>query len=362
MTDHLRSPESFAPRDDTEWEALARYLAGETPAGEQEQVRRSLEASPRDAAVVAALERAMGHLHAAPDDGIDVEGALALVNSRRMPVAGPGPSTPRLERGIAPSRRSVRWRVALPGLAAAAILAVSVALFRAATRGPATGGTAGAQTYATTVGQRDSVRLPDGTRVLLGPQSRVVVAEGYGNMHRDVELRGEALFDVVHDDARPFVVRAGAAVVRDIGTSFTVRTDMPDSVIVAVTAGSVLMRAATSLDGGVVLHAGDLGVLGTDGQVTPHRGGAGESDVAWMRGVLVFKEAPLSVVATELRRWYGLELRVGDSSLAGRHLQATFDGEPVEEVLRVIGTALGAEIERRGDTVWVQALRGTRSR
>jgi ferric-dicitrate binding protein FerR (iron transport regulator) len=68
----------------------------------------------------------------------------------------------------------------------------------------------------------------------------------------------------------------------------------------------------------------------------------------------MLRDAPLSQVATELRRWYGIELRVTDSATARRRLTATFAGESPEQAMAIIGAALGARIERRGDTVIVR--------
>ena len=74
--------------------------------------------------------------------------------------------------------------------------------------------------FATSIGARDSVVLADGSRVILGPASHIVVRG------REVELTtGEAFFVVVHNEKRPFTVRVGGAVIRDIGTEFSVRTD-----------------------------------------------------------------------------------------------------------------------------------------
>jgi transmembrane sensor len=78
-----------------------------------------------------------------------------------------------------------------------------------------------------------------------------------------------------------------------------------------------------------------------------------------MRGQLVFREAPLAEVVASLRRWYGIELRVADTSLGSRHLTATFSSEPPDRVLEVIRLVLGADIERRGDTAIVRPTRGS---
>ncbi|HEU4628964.1 MAG TPA: FecR domain-containing protein [Gemmatimonadaceae bacterium] len=348
-----------------EWEALARYLADEAPVEEVEGVRRWLAAHPEDAALVRALDETLDRLAVTPAAEIDVEAALARARARRD---GDAP-LPRLHRpspdgaGRAAEPRPVpHWRA--PALRAAAVIAVASAAALAwwsARRGDEAPALAQARVYETGVGERDSLRLPDGSLAVLGPRSRLVVAADYAAPAREVELRGEAYFEVRHDDAHAFTVRAGAAAVRDVGTAFTVRND-DDSVRVAVREGAVLLHAAAGWsDDGVVLHQGDVGVLEAGGQAVARRGALRDDAMAWTRGQLVFRDASLAEVAAELRRWYGLELRVEDSSLAGRHLTASFAGEPAERVLDVIGLALGAELERRGDTVVVRAA-GTAGR
>ena len=109
--------------------------------------------------------------------------------------------------------------------------------------------------YTTAVGQRDSVRLPDGTRVVLGPGSRLAVDQGYGTSHREVGLRGEAYFDAQHGGAHPFVVRAGNATVRDVGTVFAIHSDPGDGVRVVVASGAVVLQSRnTPGDSGVLLR------------------------------------------------------------------------------------------------------------
>jgi transmembrane sensor len=193
--------------------------------------------------------------------------------------------------------------------------------------------------------------LSDGTRIILGPASRLAVSPAFGNGAREVTVDGVAFLAVRHDDARPFTVRAGAALVRDVGTQFTVRTGDrgagQQGVTVTVEEGQVELRAASSSMAPVTLSAGDRGDVDTDGRVTAARGGAGEEDLAWIAGRLVFRGAPLGHVQSELRRWYGVELHIADSSLRARRITAAFDRDPVDRVLRVIALALGAEVERR---------------
>jgi transmembrane sensor len=209
---------------------------------------------------------------------------------------------------------------------------------------------------ATGVGAIDSLRLPDGTIAVIGPLSSIKLASGYGTDRREVEIHGDVYLDVVHDSAKPFTAFAEHARIQDIGTKFAVHTDSARGVVVSVTEGSVSLQGVNVGRGpGVVLKPGERGVLPPDGRASTERGTP--EDLAWMRRQVVFRETPLSDVATALHRWYGIELSVRDPLLASRHLTATFSGESPERVLEVIGLVLGADIERRGDSAIVKARR-----
>jgi len=345
------------PLDDSaDWEAIARYFAGECPPDEAAAVQRWLEAHPAEASALSSFNDATALLATANPADLDVEAALKRVSERRdatevIPIGSRRPAGATPPRVAVPARR---WRsIALPAAAAAVVL-IGGGLWWHSRQTPGYTPASAAQVFATNVGQRDSVRLADGTRVLLAPESRLTVAMGYGNRVRAVELTGEAYFDVRHDAARPFVVHAGSADIRDLGTTFTVRVAGDSGVRVAVTSGSVsLAPASASPNAAVVLRPGDAGILGVDGRTLVQRGGTAEPDTAWTSGRLVFREAPVSSVQSELRRWYGIDLVI-DSAFVGRHLSMTFDGESADRVLEVIALSLGAEVQRQGNTAVIK--------
>ncbi len=334
-----------------DWEVLARFLAGESPAEEAEAVRAWLAGNPARHDVLAALDTTLDRVSAPPAD-LDVEAALRSIHARMD-----APETP-----VIPFRAPVRPAAPAPGrippwlrAAAAVVLLLGVGWIAWRMMYGAIGTSAPPIAFVTGVGQRDSVRLPDGTRVILGPDSRLTLEDGYGDNARSVQLQGEALFDVPHDDARPFTVRAGGAWVRDIGTTFTVEADSGAGVRVVVTAGAVALgTSAEPEDAAVVLRQGDRGTLAA-GRIQAERAAATEDDVAWTQGRLVFRDAPFPQVAAELRRWYGIHLRAGDATVAGRRLTASFEREPRDQVLRIVGLALGAEMTMRGDTAVLRA-------
>ena len=361
MLNDPTTPDRSEPSVD--WEALARYLAGESSAAESEQIARWLEEHKADAALLNALDNALANLALSDIPDVDVEGALSSVVARRDAAVAAGDVIPLRNSGVQhrPRKTALIWRaVTFLAAAAAVVVAARVVLHgNEAANSPGPSPSGNARTFATAIGKRDSVRLADGSRVVLGPASRLTVAAGYGQRVREVELLGEAFFDVVHDNVHPFVVRAGDATIRDIGTSFVVRSDSGSQVQVAVTSGSVLLRPKNG-SMNEVLRAGDIGVVVDSQTVTSHHGESTAPYLAWMRDSLVFREAPLSEVSSNLRRWYGVVLRVQDSSLAKQHLTMTFSGDSLDLVLRVIALNLHrAEIERRGDTVFVRPSTGS---
>ena len=341
--------------DTVNWEAIARYLAGESPAEEQAAVQRWLAEHPSDARTITALDDALGSLTLGPESlkGIDVEGALAKVKARRDDVGLRvirADATKHVPKGL-PARRTFAWA---PLAAAAAVLIAVTLVWRNSASRPEVV-TIAARTLTTPVGGRDSLVLPDGSQVILGPGSELKIAEGFGQAARRVSLRGEALFTVVHDEARPFVVDANGVQIRDVGTAFVIHSDA-GGVRVAVTEGVVELKASAAANVATTLNAGDAATVSPAGQVTAERGVGADGDLEWTRGRLVFRDTPLSEVAEDLKRWYGVHLDIQDPALQRRPLSATFAGDPVKDVLTAISGAIGATMERRGDTIVVRAM------
>lgn len=339
-----------------DWDALARYVSGESGAEEGEAIRRFLERNPQDREVLDALVRLVEPAAARAIPAEEVERALAESRARRgrtgvLPLRAGQSRVARFARGTS-------WLSIAAGVTV--ILAGALVWTRATDRSEEPPN-AVAATYRTGSGAADSVRLPDGSQVVLAPQSELVVSADYGKAGREVELRGVAYFDVIHDDSRPFAVRSAGATIRDVGTIFTVRGDSGGSLRVAVQEGAVLVhRAGVPDDQGVLLHQGDLATMAPGEPVVAHRGVVDADDAAWTSGRLVFRDATMGDVASELRRWYGVEVRVADSTIASRHLTAEFQGESLDQIVGELALALDAGVQRRGDTLVVRSRGGRR--
>jgi transmembrane sensor len=322
---------------------MARLLAGELPATEAAAVQAQIEKDP-------ALSKLFRAVQSADLSGIDashpdVEVALRRV---RMRMQRPAPQQPLA-------------RFWIPVAATLAAAAGVLFLTRTTPETPATVAVTAPQVFRTSTGVRDTVSLADGSTVVLGPGSELTVNATYP-APREVTLRGQARFDVVHDTTRPFTVRTSQAVVTDLGTVFTINDFDGSAIDVTVQSGSVRLSTAQKPDSGVVLNAGDAGAISTRGVLTREAKAASDNDLAWMTGRLVFRDAPMIKVRAELRRWFGVELVTNDSVIAAGHLNATFRDEPLSQIYEAIALSFGAKYEVHGDTVILKGATGKANR
>ncbi|HJP59097.1 MAG TPA: FecR domain-containing protein, partial [Gemmatimonadaceae bacterium] len=265
----------FANVGPDDWERIARYVTGEAAAAEAESTKRWIEADVHRVNLVHLLESILANVAREESSDIDVEGALRTVRARmHEPTVLPFTLRP------ADDGRSRRTISALLRVAAAIIIILGGTMLWSNLRKSQL--ESSERTYATGIGERRQVELKDGTKVLLGPTSRLVVASSATDGQRLVSLDGIAYFSVVHDPAHPFTVRAGSISIQDIGTAFAVENDDSAGTRVAVDSGSVAIGAADQNHvRGAVLNARDRAIVDTRGTVSVERAALSEDDLAW---------------------------------------------------------------------------------
>lgn len=345
--------------DDSVWDAIARRVAGEETDESRAILEREIAKRQGRSELVDSLGDAVRFASTGANAEVDVDGALARARGTRDRATVHSLPIAQKRRKVAAPRRRMHWRIA----ASLLVVAGSGVLLRYALRDTPVTASAPAlrQKYATGVGGRDSVTLLDGTKVVLGPSSELVVPPDYEVASREVTLSGEASFDVVHDVARPFTVHVGDAIAKDVGTVFVVRQDDDDLVAVAVSEGAVELSSQRGSDAPALLRSGDAGDV-QHGRITVRPGATTRDDASFTEGRLAWRDAPVARVAADLRRWYGVTLIVSDSTMARRHLTASFHGESADQALRIVATALGGDLRRKGDTAVVGGSAGRRTK
>jgi transmembrane sensor len=212
--------------------------------------------------------------------------------------------------------------------------------------------------YRTANGQRAIVHLLDGSRITMGPGTLIRIPKEFDKGSRLITLEGEALFDVTHDSAQPFIVRLRNAETQDLGTKFVISAYPDDSLSwVAVVDGRVAVRsrARQSERANAVLVKGEATTILPGGHLRTEHDVALASYTSWTTGRLVFDNARLGDAIPQLSRWYDTDFRLADTRLADRRLFATLQDEPLSEVLKLLALSLDLRIERRGDVVVISS-------
>jgi transmembrane sensor len=348
--------------EDRDWQRLARFYAGEASPEEEVEIRRWLAADPERTRMAESLREAWdlsGTL--LPRHHGDARRVWARVTSEIHARPGEGMVAKPPARAAGGFQRlgaSTRARGATYLLAAAAILLlVLVPLtrgWRPAVLGPRNEPATATRVYSTRAGERLSFSLADGSVVDLGPNSTLRVAAPFAADRREVQLEGMARFSVVPDSVRPFLVHAGDAVTRVLGTRFVVRAYSSEGAVrVAVVEGRVALGPSSGGDRpGTVLARGQLGQLASGGAAAVLEDREGfQRLVQWTTGRLEFVDRPLSEVLSELETWYDVNIAVPDSELAARPVSTEIEGESLQQVLDLIALAVDARVERSGDTI-----------
>ena len=260
------------------------------------------------------------------------EGGVEWISPRERPVLS-------LETARAQPRRRL-WIAS--AVAATLVLALGAGLLW---RGL---GTEPVREFATPPGQRVTVKLADGSQVELGVASKLqmrVTRLG----RRELHLEGEAVFDVVHDERRPFVVYAGNAVTQDVGTRFAIKAYAGDpEVRVVVVSGKVALRAARAgaATAAALLGPRALARLDAAGRTTVTPQIDPETYLAWTSGRLVFHQAQLREVAEQMGRWFDVTVDVPDPAVAGRRVTLDMPATSLDPVLAAVTVPLGLRAVR----------------
>jgi transmembrane sensor len=232
-------------------------------------------------------------------------------------------------------------------IAAAAIVAASLAGFWTME----SGNRQQASAYSTDLGGHKVLTLADGSQIELNTET--VIRTKFDEHKRTVWIeRGEALFKVVHDASRPFVVLAGNHRITDIGTKFVVRRE-PDQLQVTLVEGSAEIDSPNQPGGQrAILKPGDVAIAtATAMSVVKTTQENIARELSWRKGVLVFDRTTLADAAAELNRYNGRKILVAGDEAAQQRIVGTFPANNVDLFGRVAQSVLGLHVRKQGNNI-----------
>ena len=229
---------------------------------------------------------------------------------------------------VADMAKKRSWKVPIAiGVGAAIVVAAGIYYVdRLGDEGAVTGALSApdARTHVAANQQLAIVTLDDGTRVMLTPESKLIVPKRFGELLRAVKLEGEATFTVTPGESKQFEVRAANTKTLVTGTVFTVRNfPAESSVVVALKEGSAIVKVGDSTR---TLATGQAVFVKNSRMREPTAPELQEA-TSWNDKTLTIANRSLRDVLPQLRRWYGVDIKVLDLPLLDRpvSLQSSLD-------------------------------------
>lgn len=297
-------------------------------------------------------EGALPPLH--PDAGPDALIALARSADNIIPL---NPKAGEVSQPAASSAaRLPRRRGAIAAFAVLACVAGGILAWLMLARNPP---------YTTQVGEQRSIALPDGSLIELNARSSVRVQ--FTSHERAVELlEGQALFRVVKDPARPFIVASDGTRVRAVGTQFdvyrrkagTTVTVLEGRVTVAQAAveGTSRPAAQLSTSSEILVSSGEQVTVTRTATPRPTRVNLAAA-TAWTQRRLVFDASTLSDVVEEFNRYNTHRLVIRDATLQTFPISASFSSTDPVSLVRFLQAQPGISVVERDDETQISVHR-----
>jgi ferric-dicitrate binding protein FerR (iron transport regulator) len=209
-------------------------------------------------------------------------------------------------------------------------------------------------------GARTKLILPDGSQVWLNAGSRLNYSNAYNESLREVDLEGEAYFDVVKVAGRPFIVHASSLNIRAVGTAFVVKSYPQDETIEATLLRGIIEVTRKDLPDGpkvilkpneklifskqleteVLRHTSDsssrqaktIGKISV-AAVSISIPDSNKVETSWVYNRLVFDGDTFQELAIKMERWYNVKIIINNKELLRYRFKGAFENETIGEAL-----------------------------
>lgn len=243
------------------------------------------------------------------------------------------------------------WRKAAIAAAAAIIIGLCCWVYmRSGEKKPAE-----LVTYSVPKGKNQLLTLPDSTLVWVNAGSSIKAPVQWENDSlREVWLEGEGFFEVQKDPARPFVVHAGEATIRVLGTSFNIEAYGQGQIAVTVNTGKIQFAAGHNQAVTLGKDQRSVWLTGSNELQTT------ETDASlynvWREGVLQFNDETLQNVIGTLERHFNVPIEIAGPIKNNEYCTAKFAaGESLDNILKSLHHIYGVRIIRKEGAIVIQS-------
>jgi len=362
------------PSHNSLWFLIARSLAGETSAEEEQTLQHILQQDASTQQQYDLLKR-MWHTK---DDSQEIFDEHEKENISHILQLAEIERTADAVTEIKPRHRTRKLFYKLSGAAAIIILASVSWVFVHNSSAPAKKNSS-TQTLVAEKGSRTRTILPDGSSVWLNADSHVTYSENIPANTREVKLDGEAYFDVVKDAKRPFIVHVADYDIRVLGTVFNVKS-YPDDKTIETTLIRGLVQVTkhnAKKQKPIYLHPNEklivekfaankelplpniqIANVEKNYTIKPLDSSIKEPErieTAWVYNRLEFNGDNFEELAGKLERWYNVTIIFDDAAVKNLHLHGSFENETIEQALAALKIATPFNYEIHGKEIHIKS-------
>lgn len=191
------------------------------------------------------------------------------------------------------------------------------------------------QTLYVPAGQRAELLLPDSTRVWLNARSKLIYPVSFGKGTRQVELNGEAYFDVIHNEKQPFVVKTSLMDIQVLGTEFNVTAYSGSSDFEVSLLRGCIELSSPNLSSGYRMKEKENIKLQDNKLISKN---ISDYDYfRWKEGLICFNNESVATIIEKLKLYYDIDIEVHNQKFMNSRYSGKFrtkDG--IEQVLKVL--------------------------
>lgn len=207
------------------------------------------------------------------------------------------------------------------------------------------------------LGQKAKIELPDGSTVWLNSGSNIRYSSNFNQKNRNIELEGEAFFDVKRNTGKPFIVNTSSLDVKVTGTRFNVNAYADEPIVeTSLIEGKVDVFLNNGGKRYMLTPGKALTYLKSSKKIYSHQLNE-EATISWKENRLVFINDDFSKLARKIEKWYNVKVIYDGNDFKENKLTVKlFEGEQLNHLLEIIETTVGAKCTIEGNKIQIIKL------
>lgn len=189
--------------------------------------------------------------------------------------------------------------------------------------------------------EADIAVLPDGTQVSLGSKTTFHYDKDFGKDKRIVYLEGEAYFEVVKQNDKPFIVKTKEQDIEVLGTKFNVMAYPADSLVITTLLEGLVRLTTINMNKQTILKPDQQFIYNRKTKSTCLQKVNAQQYISWTAGYYYFSEQSFPAILDRLSHVYGVQFAVESETLNKRTFTGTFyRGQSIKDIMEIINLSI----------------------